>query len=279
MAQVFVGRHTLVCDAYGIKSTKQFVNTLQDNICERGAMETLISNGGSALISQKVKDILHTLLIADYQLEPYHQHQNKAENRYGTMKGWVNTIMNITGCHAFCWLLCLQYVCILLNHISSPALDGCTPLHALLGFPPDITFLLLFAFWDNVYYPVDPDELSSGSYPSSSNEKHGRWVGFSTNVSDCFTWKILMEDTHQIIYHSTVGRAASTSPNLCVDPSAGESSLASSSPDTHMVYIHSKANSTEETPPSPMCNDTDINNNYTSTPMHTMTFDDLIGHT
>ncbi|KAL7580433.1 hypothetical protein ACA910_004454 [Epithemia clementina (nom. ined.)] len=91
--------------------------------------------------------------------------------------------------------------------------------------------------------------------------------------------KILMEDTHQIIYRSTVRRADSTSPNLRVDPSAGESSLASSSPDTHTVYIRSKANSTEETPPSSMCNDTDINNDDKSTPMHTVTFDDLIGRT
>ncbi|KAL7564901.1 hypothetical protein ACA910_009390 [Epithemia clementina (nom. ined.)] len=78
MAQIFVGRRTLVCDAYGIKSTKQFVNTLQDNIRERGAMETLISDGGSALISNKVKDILRTLLIADYQSELFYQHKKQS---------------------------------------------------------------------------------------------------------------------------------------------------------------------------------------------------------
>ena len=32
MARLFVGRDTLVCDAYGIKSQKQFINTLYDNI-------------------------------------------------------------------------------------------------------------------------------------------------------------------------------------------------------------------------------------------------------
>ena len=46
MAQFFCGRDTLVCDAYGIKSTKQFINTLSDNIRKRGAMDTLISDGG-----------------------------------------------------------------------------------------------------------------------------------------------------------------------------------------------------------------------------------------
>ena len=37
-AQVFVARDTLVADAYPIKSGKQFVKTLEDNIRRRGAM-------------------------------------------------------------------------------------------------------------------------------------------------------------------------------------------------------------------------------------------------
>ena len=47
MAQFFCGHDTLVCDAYGIKSTKQFINTLSDNIRKRGAMDTLINPQGS----------------------------------------------------------------------------------------------------------------------------------------------------------------------------------------------------------------------------------------
>ena len=35
-AQVFVGRDTLVADAYPMRSGKQFVNTLEDNIRRRG---------------------------------------------------------------------------------------------------------------------------------------------------------------------------------------------------------------------------------------------------
>ena len=80
MAQFFCGRDSLVCDAYDIKSTKQFINTLADNIRNRGAMHTLISDGGSYEISKKVTDLLRSLYIANYQSEPYHQHQNKAEN-------------------------------------------------------------------------------------------------------------------------------------------------------------------------------------------------------
>ena len=52
MAQLFCGRNTLVCDAYGIKSTKQFINTLSDNIRKWGAMDALISDGGKYEISK-----------------------------------------------------------------------------------------------------------------------------------------------------------------------------------------------------------------------------------
>ena len=52
MALFFCGRDTLFCDAYGIKSTKQFINTLSDNIRKRGAMDTLISDGGKYEISK-----------------------------------------------------------------------------------------------------------------------------------------------------------------------------------------------------------------------------------
>ena len=100
MAQFFCGRDTLVCDAYGIKSTKQFINTLSDNIRKRGAMDTLISDGGKYEISKRVTDLLRSLFIQDYQSEPYHQHQNKAENHFGLAKHYTNTVMNTSGCPA-----------------------------------------------------------------------------------------------------------------------------------------------------------------------------------
>ena len=66
MAQFFCGRDTLVCDAYGIKSTKQFINSLSDNIRKQGAMDTLISDGGKYEISKRITDLLRSLFIQDY---------------------------------------------------------------------------------------------------------------------------------------------------------------------------------------------------------------------
>ena len=221
MAQFFCGHDTLVCDAYGIKSTKQFINTLSDNIRKRGAMDTLISDGGKYEISKRVTDLLHSLFIQDYQSGPYHQHQNKAENRFGLAKRYTNTVMNTSGCPACCWLLCLQYICVVLNHLASPTLQGICPVQALEGNTPDISFMLHFSFYEPVDYRTDSSEPDL-NFPSSSNEKKGYWVGFADNQGDRLTWRILTEDTQKIIIRSGVRSALRTTTNQRLASPSGE---------------------------------------------------------
>ena len=146
MAQFFVGKDTLVCDAHGIKGHKQFINTLYDNIKTRGAMDTTITDGGKYEISKKVADLLSSLFIKQYESEPYHQHQNKAEQCYGVVKRYINTLMSLTGAPAHCWLLFLVYVCALLNVTASPSLNGITPIQPLARQVPDISLFLHFSF-------------------------------------------------------------------------------------------------------------------------------------
>ena len=69
--------------------------------------------------------------------------------------------MNTSGCPAFCWLLCLQYICVVLNHLASPTLQGICPVQALQGTTPDVSFMLLFSFYEPVYYRIDSSELTS----------------------------------------------------------------------------------------------------------------------
>ena len=121
---MFVGRDTLVADAYPMKSGKQFFSTLEDNIMRRGAMDKLLSDFAKTKISNKVMDILRAYHISNWHSEPYHQNQNPAEWRYRTIKSWTNTVINRSGAPANSWLLCLIYVCYLLNCIACNALDG-----------------------------------------------------------------------------------------------------------------------------------------------------------
>ena len=192
-------------DAYGDFNERIIanLNTLSDNIRKWGAMDTLISDGGKYEISKQVTDLLRSLFIQDYQSEPYHQHQNKAENCFGLSKHYTNTVMNTSGCPACCWLLCLQYICVVLNHLASPTLQGICPVQALEGTTPDISFMLHFSFYVPVYYRIDSSEPDL-NFPSSSNEKKGYWVGFADNQGDSLTWRILTDDTQKIIIRSVV---------------------------------------------------------------------------
>ena len=221
MAQFFCGHDTLICDAYGIKSTKQFINTLSDNIRKWGAMDTLISDGGKYDISKGVTDLLHSLFIQDYQSESYHQDQNKTENCFGPAKRYTNTVMNTSGCLACCWLLCLQYICVVLHHLASPTLQGICPVQALQGTTPDISFMLHSTFYEPVYYRIEFSEPDF-HLPSSSNEKKGYWVGFADIPGDRLTWRILTEDTQKIIICSGIQSALRTTTNQCLASPSGE---------------------------------------------------------
>ena len=68
-------------------------------------------------------------------------------------------------------------------------------------------------FWEPVYYKVDENE-SVHRFLSQSNEKRGHWVGFADNKGDHLTWKILIDETQQIITRSAVTSANKTSPNF-----------------------------------------------------------------
>ena len=69
-------------DVYGMKTNSQFVNTLEDNIHEWGAMDKLLSDRAQVEVSNHAKEILRYYCIDDWQSEPHYQHQNPAEGRY-----------------------------------------------------------------------------------------------------------------------------------------------------------------------------------------------------
>ena len=150
-AQVIVGRDSLVADDYSMKSGKQFVNTLEDNIRRRGAMDKLLRDSAKTEISKKVMDILRAYHISNWHSEPYYQNQNPAEWRYRTIRSWTNTVMNRSPAPANCWLLCMTYVCYILNHIAYGALNGSIPLLVLYEITPDISIMLLYTFI-NLYF-------------------------------------------------------------------------------------------------------------------------------
>ena len=277
-AQVFVGRDTLVAEAYPMKSGKQFVNTLEDNIRRWGAMDKLLSDSAKTEISNKVMDILRAYHISNWHSEPYHRNQDPAEWRYRTIKSWTNTVMNRSGAPANCWLLCLIYVCYLLNHIACSALDAKIPLLASTGIDPDISIILLFTFYQPVFYATYDQH-----FPSESEEMAGFWVGFGEHCGDAMTHKILDHDTQKIIYRSAVRPKKSSTPNHRLAPHGGEVS-ASSDPSKDKISSGSplgvpEGSSSEKKAPTVFIRSRDEENPSGSKPMPTFDPSDLIGRT
>ena len=225
MTKFFYGHDTFACDTYGIKSTKQFISTLSSNTRKWGAMITLTRDGGTYDISKGVTNLPHSLFIQDFKSEPYHQQQNKVKNRFGHAKHYPKTVMNTSGCPACSWLLCLQYICVVLNYLASLPLQGICPVQALARTTPDISSMLHFSFYDSFYEPFSYRiEFSEPDFhlPSSSNEKKGYWVGFAANQGDSLTWRTLTEDTHMIILCSGIQSALSITTNQCLASPSGE---------------------------------------------------------
>jgi hypothetical protein len=78
MAQLFMGRISHdVADIMGMHNEAQFINTLEDVIHKRGAMDKLISNSAQVEISKWVKDVLRAMIIDNWQSKPNYQPTSK----------------------------------------------------------------------------------------------------------------------------------------------------------------------------------------------------------
>ena len=217
-AQFYCGLSSLVCDAYGMKTDKQFINTFEDIIRERGAMDRLVSDNAQVETAGRAKDIFRAYVIGHWSSEPHQQHQNYAERKYQHVKNTTNRMMERSGSPANTWLLALLYVCFLLNHTASSVLKWRTPLERLNGTTPDISPLLRFYWWQPVYYKLDDSD-----FPSETREKRGRFVGIAEHVGHAMTFKILTDDTHKVISRSNVRPADDPSSlNLRLDLFDGE---------------------------------------------------------
>jgi hypothetical protein len=184
-----------------MKSDKEFCLTLADNIRHRGAMSKRISDRARVEIRATVEDLLRALCIEDWQSKPYHEHQIYAERRYATAKSRTNVIMNRSGAPASTWLLCMEYVCYLLNHLATESIGWRTPLQLLTGETTDISTLMHFHFWQLIFFM---HQSSNKPFPSQPTEEPCNFVGIASNVGDAMTFIVLSTRTNKILYRSSI---------------------------------------------------------------------------
>ena len=65
-AQFYCSQESLVCDVFGMKIDKKFINTLEDTIQQHGSMDKLLSGSAHIEITGRVKDILRAYVIGNW---------------------------------------------------------------------------------------------------------------------------------------------------------------------------------------------------------------------
>jgi hypothetical protein len=103
----------------------------------------------------------------------------------------------------------------IMNITSVQSHNWQTLLQRLTGQIPDSSIIMVFEFYDDIYYQCDLKPV----FPSQNVEKKGCFVGFSKDVGHVLTYKILTDDTRKILHRSIV-RQVESQPNRCLDPDA-----------------------------------------------------------
>ena len=112
----------------------------------------------------------------------------------------------------------MRYPCVLPSQPHSLcSLDCKIPLFALTGIAPDISIVLLFTFYQPVFYATHDQH-----FPSKSKERASCWVGFGEHCGDAMTHKLLDHVTQKIIYRSAVWPQKSSTPNHRLEPHGEE---------------------------------------------------------
>ena len=238
-------------------------------------MDKLISDSAKTEMSHKVKDILRAYNISDWQSEPHHQNQNPAEWRKTPIKVWTDTIMNRTGAPAGCWLLTLQYVCYRFNDISTASPGDQVHLQVLYGVTPDISIVLLYTFYQPIFYATHDQH-----FPSESEESAGYWVGFAENCGDSLTHKALDAETLRIIHRSTLRPRTLQNPNKRpVDDGGEEDYQPHSKPIKHPTSLPDVGMSGQSYTPTVYIRSRHDDGPTSSKPLPEFNPEDLVGRT
>ena len=168
--------------------------TLEDFICDHGAMKGFMSDNAKSEVSHAVKNIQRLDIIKDRQSEPHYQHQNPIECHIQDVKRMSNNIMDRVGCPTKFWLLYTLFTISLLNHLVN--VNGAIPMSLITSQVTDISTFLTFHFWEEVFLE-EPD----------SSKRLGHWVRIAAKHGDTLTYLVLSHDTEQVVVCSNVRHA------------------------------------------------------------------------
>ena len=148
--------------------------------------------------SAKVLKFNWTYLVRDEFSEVDNQQQNFVETGgIYWLKMALYVLLDVTGTPAWAWFLAICYLAEIHNQTWNNE-KKFIPQTAYDGHTHDISDLLQFSFWERVLFLDDVN-----AFPSSK-ERAGCFVGFAPNVGDALTFKVLDDQTKQVVCVSVV---------------------------------------------------------------------------
>ena len=108
-----------------------------------------------------------------------------------------------------CSLVLMLGVCLFLSQPLCRPKPCKSPLMMANFVQNDISPLIFFYFWQPVYYLLDAEEQS---FPGKSKEMRARWAGIDENIGTKMCWKLVDDNSGEIINRSTI----LTDGSLCV---------------------------------------------------------------
>lgn len=170
-------------------------------------------------VGQLWTEYLRRYWVKDDFTEPYRSHQNPAERAMSIQKEKIERLFIDTGCDPKSWYRAMCHVADINNNTAVQGHGYRIPLEIRDGDTPDISGLLLFKFWEKVYF-----ENPTHSFPEvGGNEKLGRWLGRANSYGDKMCYWILDVETEQLLVRSGVRSAEHTTrPNRGLDESSDD---------------------------------------------------------
>ena len=146
------------------------------------------------------------------------------------------------------------------------------------GTTPDISIIILFTFYQPVFYATYDQ-----NFPSESEERACYWVDFGEHCDDTMTHRLLDHETRKIIYRSAVRPKNSSTPNHMLAPHGGEVSTSSGPSEDRITSGSplgpSEGYSLKQKTPTVFIRSRDEENPSGSKPMPTFDPTGLIGRT
>ena len=135
------------------------------------------------------------------------QQQNPVEgNAIKWLKRHSKVLLDRTNAPPQAWLKAQQYLANVHNHTAKENLRWNIPLTVRHGETRDISHLLMFQFYEPVYYH------QTSSFPDSE-ERLGYWVGSADNVGDALCHCIIDAETKRFHETATVRPVSIKHPN------------------------------------------------------------------